>query len=140
MALLAFFWLFYLKTNDNTEQPIQQNKDMKGCHFIECNPKKKFCVPQKKVLSFWPNRTVEVRPNQTFGRSLPPSPEIISPHCELGCSSVQDDPEQAKRRVKNDPAMHNPQFQLCKTIEFHRKKSFEFHCMQQDITPVFQEH
>ena len=32
--------------------------------------RKKFCVLQKKVLSFGPNRTGEVRPNQTFGRSL----------------------------------------------------------------------
>ena len=31
---------------------------------------KKFCVLQKKVLSFGPNRTVEVRPNRAFGRSL----------------------------------------------------------------------
>ena len=49
---LAFFWLFYLKTNDE--------KDAIG---IECNTKKKFCVLQKKVLSFGPNRTVEVWPN-----------------------------------------------------------------------------
>ena len=27
--------------------------------------KKKFCVLQKKVLSFGPNRTVEVRPNSS---------------------------------------------------------------------------
>ena len=40
---------------------IKQNK---------CNTKKKFCVLQKKVLSFGPNRTVEVRPNWTFGWSL----------------------------------------------------------------------
>ena len=32
--------------------------------------KKRFCVLQKKVLLFGPNRTLEVRPNQTFGRSL----------------------------------------------------------------------
>ena len=32
---------------------------------IECNTKKKFCVLQKKVLSFGPNRTVEVRPNSS---------------------------------------------------------------------------
>ena len=39
---------------------------------------KKFCVLQKKVLSFGPNRTVEVRPNQTFGRSLKQAlPELI---------------------------------------------------------------
>jgi hypothetical protein len=31
---------------------------------------KKICVLQKNVLSFGPNRTVEVRPNRTFGRSL----------------------------------------------------------------------
>ena len=32
--------------------------------------KKKFCVLQNKVLSFGPNRTVEVWPNRTFSRSL----------------------------------------------------------------------
>jgi hypothetical protein len=32
---------------------------------IECNTKKKFCVLQKKVLPFGPNRTVEVRPNSS---------------------------------------------------------------------------
>jgi hypothetical protein len=54
LALLALFWLFYLKTNDE--------KDAIG---IECSTKKKFCVLQKKVLSFGPNRTLEVRPNSS---------------------------------------------------------------------------
>ena len=36
---------------------------MKDAIDIECNTKKKFCVLQKKVLSFGPNRTVEVPPN-----------------------------------------------------------------------------
>ena len=30
-----------------------------------CNAKKKFCVLQKKVLSFGPNRTVEVQPSSS---------------------------------------------------------------------------
>ena len=30
-----------------------------------CNKKKRFCVLQKKVLSFGPNRTVEVLPNSS---------------------------------------------------------------------------
>ena len=65
LALLAFFWLFYLKSNDNAAYmwfiilPLALN-------LVQ----KKFCVLQKKVLSFGPNRTVEVRPNRTFGRSL----------------------------------------------------------------------
>ena len=40
---------------------IKQNKNVKGCHRYE----KKFCVLQKKVLSFGPNRTVEVRLNSS---------------------------------------------------------------------------
>ena len=41
---------------------------------------KKFCGLQKKVLSFGPNRTVEVRPNRTFGLSLEYIPAIVVPH------------------------------------------------------------
>jgi hypothetical protein len=31
---MAFFWLFYLKTNDNATYMwvIKQNENMKGCH------------------------------------------------------------------------------------------------------------
>ena len=46
-----------------TKQAVK-NQDQIG---IECNRKKEFCVLQKKVLSFGPNRTVEVRPNKQFG-------------------------------------------------------------------------
>jgi hypothetical protein len=34
---------------------------MKGCHWHQMYYEKKFCVLQKKVLSFGLNRTVEVR-------------------------------------------------------------------------------
>ena len=44
---------------------IKQNKNMKGCHWHKIWCEKKFCVLQKKVLSFGPNRTVEVRPNSS---------------------------------------------------------------------------
>ena len=60
LALLAFFCLFYLKSNDNAAymwfimMPLALN-------LVQ----KKFCVLQKKVLSFGPNRTVEVRPNSS---------------------------------------------------------------------------
>ena len=37
---------------------------------MECNTKKKFCVLQKKDLSFGPNRTVEVQPNSSAERSV----------------------------------------------------------------------
>ena len=49
--------LFYLKTNDNAAHMlvIKQNKKLK----------EKFGVLQKKVLSFGPNRTVEVRLNSS---------------------------------------------------------------------------
>ena len=36
LALLAFFWPFHLKTNDNNTYivwVIEQNKNMKGCHW-----------------------------------------------------------------------------------------------------------
>ena len=33
--------------------------------FFGCNTKKKFCVLQKNVLSFGPNRAVEVQPNSS---------------------------------------------------------------------------
>ena len=49
LALLAFFRLFYLKTNDNAA-------------YMNCNTKK-YCVLQKKVLSFGPNHTVRVQTN-----------------------------------------------------------------------------
>ena len=62
VALLTLFWLFYLKSNDNAAYMwvIKQNK----------YKKKKFCVLQKKVLSFGPNRTVEVRPNSLAGPNI----------------------------------------------------------------------
>ena len=44
---------------------IKQNKIWKDAISIECNMKKKFCVLQKKVLSFGRNRTVEVRLNSS---------------------------------------------------------------------------
>ena len=37
----------------------------KNAISIECNTKKKFCVLQKKVPSFWPNHTVEIQPNSS---------------------------------------------------------------------------
>ena len=44
---------------------LSKTKIWKDAIGIECNTKKKFCVLQKKVLSFGPNRTVEVRPNSS---------------------------------------------------------------------------
>ena len=63
LALLAFFWLFYLNTNYNAAYMwnIKQNINMKGLFWyciqlgIECNI--------KKVLSFGPNPTVEAWQN-----------------------------------------------------------------------------
>ena len=49
---------------------LSKIKIWKDAIGIECNTKKNFCVLQKKFLSFGPNRTLEVRPNGTFGRSL----------------------------------------------------------------------
>ena len=49
--------------------------------------KKEFCVLQKKVLSFGPNRTVEVRLNSSTTYTVRPSvdtDEIITPAKELG--------------------------------------------------------
>jgi hypothetical protein len=42
---------------------ISKTKICKDAIGIECNKKKKFCVLQKKVLSFVPNCTLEVRLN-----------------------------------------------------------------------------
>jgi hypothetical protein len=44
---------------------LSKTKILKDDIGIECNTKKKFCVLQKKVLSFGPNRTVEVRLNSS---------------------------------------------------------------------------
>ena len=57
-------------------------KIWKDAIAIECNTKKKFCVLQKKVLSFGPNRAVEVRPNSSAEpnvRSIttPPKPNTM---------------------------------------------------------------
>ena len=54
-----------------TSGSLSKTKIWKDATGIECNTKKKFCVLQKKVLSFGPNPTVEVWPNRTFGWSLP---------------------------------------------------------------------
>jgi hypothetical protein len=43
----------------------QKKKIWKDAIGIECNTKNQFCVLQKKVLSFGPNRTVEVQPNSS---------------------------------------------------------------------------
>ena len=44
---------------------LSKTKIWKDAIGIECSTKKKFCVLPKKVLSFGPNRTVEVRPNSS---------------------------------------------------------------------------
>ena len=44
---------------------LSKTKIGKDAIGIEFNTKKKFCVLQKKVLSFGPNRTVQVRPNSS---------------------------------------------------------------------------
>ena len=44
---------------------LSKIKIWKDAIGIDCNKKKKFCVLQKKVLSFGPNRTVEVRLNSS---------------------------------------------------------------------------
>jgi hypothetical protein len=49
---------------------LSKIKIFKDAIGMEYNTKKKFCVMQKKILSFGPNRIVEVRPNETFGQSL----------------------------------------------------------------------
>ena len=45
-------------------------------HQAKQKYEKKICILYRKVLSFWSNSTVEVRPNGTFGRSLE-----IRPYC-----------------------------------------------------------
>ena len=44
---------------------LSKTKIWKDAISIACNTKKKFCVLQKKILSFGPNCTVEVRPNSS---------------------------------------------------------------------------
>ena len=56
---------------------LRKTKVWKDVIGIEYNMERKFCVLRKKVLSFGPNRTVEVRPNRTFGRSL------LWPYCGI---------------------------------------------------------
>ena len=76
LALLAFFWLFYQKTNDiDTYMWVfKQNKNMKGPLALNVIRKKSSVFCRKKFCHF--SRTAQqkfgrtVQPNQTFGQSL----------------------------------------------------------------------
>ena len=66
LALLAFFWLFSLRLMIMLRTSGSLSKKKYERVPLALNAIwKKFCVLQKKVLSFGPNRTVEVRPNSS---------------------------------------------------------------------------